>query len=277
MSGRRTTTRSTAHGHARRRVLRLALDRPDKRNAINDTDVRRPGRRGRPRRARRSGPGHPHQRGRRPLLRRRRHRGPQRQAGRRLGAGPAPGRQHPAPGPVHRPPPHHPAGRGADAGGVRRCGAGPPASGSRSRWPPTSPSRPTTPRFWEPFTERGFTPDSGATWLLPRRIGDVPGPRAAAASAACSPAPRPPSGGCPPGRPRRRARRHRAEALVTTAGRRARPSPRVSPSGCCTPRTTRPTRTSERGPRPRALVAQRRLPEGLKAFGEKRSPEFGGR
>jgi 2-(1,2-epoxy-1,2-dihydrophenyl)acetyl-CoA isomerase len=28
-------------------------------------------------------------------------------------------------------------------------------------------------RFWEPFTERGFTPDSGATWLLPRRVGDV--------------------------------------------------------------------------------------------------------
>jgi 2-(1,2-epoxy-1,2-dihydrophenyl)acetyl-CoA isomerase len=27
--------------------------------------------------------------------------------------------------------------------------------------------------FWEPFTERGFTPDSGATWLLPRRVGDV--------------------------------------------------------------------------------------------------------
>jgi 2-(1,2-epoxy-1,2-dihydrophenyl)acetyl-CoA isomerase len=26
-------------------------------------------------------------------------------------------------------------------------------------------------RFWEPFTQRGFTPDSGATWLLPRRIG----------------------------------------------------------------------------------------------------------
>jgi 2-(1,2-epoxy-1,2-dihydrophenyl)acetyl-CoA isomerase len=25
--------------------------------------------------------------------------------------------------------------------------------------------------FWEPFTERGFTPDSGATWLLPRRVG----------------------------------------------------------------------------------------------------------
>jgi len=26
-------------------------------------------------------------------------------------------------------------------------------------------------RFWEPFTARGFTPDSGGTWLLPRRIG----------------------------------------------------------------------------------------------------------
>ncbi len=28
-------------------------------------------------------------------------------------------------------------------------------------------------RFWEPFVERGFTPDSGATWLLPRRLGEV--------------------------------------------------------------------------------------------------------
>jgi 2-(1,2-epoxy-1,2-dihydrophenyl)acetyl-CoA isomerase len=27
-------------------------------------------------------------------------------------------------------------------------------------------------RFWEPFVERGFTPDSGATWLLPRRVGE---------------------------------------------------------------------------------------------------------
>jgi len=25
--------------------------------------------------------------------------------------------------------------------------------------------------FWEPFTQRGFTPDSGATWLLPRLVG----------------------------------------------------------------------------------------------------------
>jgi 2-(1,2-epoxy-1,2-dihydrophenyl)acetyl-CoA isomerase len=28
-------------------------------------------------------------------------------------------------------------------------------------------------RFWEPFAERGFTPDSGATWLLPQRVGTV--------------------------------------------------------------------------------------------------------
>jgi 2-(1,2-epoxy-1,2-dihydrophenyl)acetyl-CoA isomerase len=28
-------------------------------------------------------------------------------------------------------------------------------------------------RLWEPFTERGFTPDSGGSWLLPRRIGEV--------------------------------------------------------------------------------------------------------
>jgi 2-(1,2-epoxy-1,2-dihydrophenyl)acetyl-CoA isomerase len=26
-------------------------------------------------------------------------------------------------------------------------------------------------RFWEPFTTRGFTPDSGGTWLIPRLIG----------------------------------------------------------------------------------------------------------
>ena len=28
-------------------------------------------------------------------------------------------------------------------------------------------------KLWEPFAERGFTPDSGATWLLPRRVGEV--------------------------------------------------------------------------------------------------------
>jgi 2-(1,2-epoxy-1,2-dihydrophenyl)acetyl-CoA isomerase len=28
-----------------------------------------------------------------------------------------------------------------------------------------------TSRFWEPFIHRGFSPDSGATWLLPRLVG----------------------------------------------------------------------------------------------------------
>ncbi len=28
-------------------------------------------------------------------------------------------------------------------------------------------------RLWEPFTARGFTPDSGATWLVPRLVGMV--------------------------------------------------------------------------------------------------------
>jgi 2-(1,2-epoxy-1,2-dihydrophenyl)acetyl-CoA isomerase len=27
--------------------------------------------------------------------------------------------------------------------------------------------------LWEPFTQRGFTPDSGASWMLPRRVGEV--------------------------------------------------------------------------------------------------------
>jgi 2-(1,2-epoxy-1,2-dihydrophenyl)acetyl-CoA isomerase len=28
-------------------------------------------------------------------------------------------------------------------------------------------------RLWEPYAARGFTPDSGATWLLPRLVGEV--------------------------------------------------------------------------------------------------------
>ena len=31
----------------------------------------------------------------------------------------------------------------------------------------------TDARFWAPFVGKGFTPDSGATWLLPRRVGEV--------------------------------------------------------------------------------------------------------
>ncbi len=28
-------------------------------------------------------------------------------------------------------------------------------------------------RFWQPFSQRGFSPDSGATWLVPRLVGAV--------------------------------------------------------------------------------------------------------
>lgn len=28
-------------------------------------------------------------------------------------------------------------------------------------------------KFWAPFLGRGFTPDSGSTWMLPRRVGEV--------------------------------------------------------------------------------------------------------
>jgi 2-(1,2-epoxy-1,2-dihydrophenyl)acetyl-CoA isomerase len=28
-------------------------------------------------------------------------------------------------------------------------------------------------QFWAPFAQRGFTPDSATTWLLPRRVGEV--------------------------------------------------------------------------------------------------------
>jgi 2-(1,2-epoxy-1,2-dihydrophenyl)acetyl-CoA isomerase len=31
----------------------------------------------------------------------------------------------------------------------------------------------STATFWAPFSSRGFTPDSGVSWLLPRRVGEV--------------------------------------------------------------------------------------------------------
>ena len=105
----------------------------------------------------------------RPLLRGRRHRGPQRGS-----AASAPGSAASSAGcrrQAHRLIPllRH----GAGARSCARCRAGRPASASSWRWPPTSPIAADDARFWEPFAERGFTPDSGATWLLPRLVGAV--------------------------------------------------------------------------------------------------------
>ena len=48
--------------------------------------------------------------------------------------------------------------------------------------------------FWEPFVPRGFTPDSAATWLLPRLVG-VARAKGSSCSASGSTAAAPPSGG----------------------------------------------------------------------------------
>ena len=52
-----------------------------------------------------------------------------------------------------------------------RFGAGPSDSGAIWPWPPTSRVAADDAVFWEPFVDRGFSPDSGSTWLLPRLVG----------------------------------------------------------------------------------------------------------
>ena len=161
--------RRSRHRARRRRAAPAPGATRQAQRAQRHDDVRRH-RRGRPRRARRSGARDPAHRRGRPLLLRLRHRGPQPGAKERQQA---PRRQHPAPAAVAGAPPDPAAAAPCRSRWCARCGAGPRASASTSRWPPTSPSPPTDARFWAPFVDRGFTPDSGATWLLPRRIGEV--------------------------------------------------------------------------------------------------------
>ena len=126
-------------------------------------DARRDDRPPRRRRHRRIGARHPHRRRGPRLLRGCRPHRQQRQVRTQ-----AAGRQHPAPAAEQ--------GQPADSADDSRprspsspwSAAGRPVWGSTSRWRPTSAWPPTDARFWEPFMARGFTPDSGAAWLLPR-------------------------------------------------------------------------------------------------------------
>ncbi|HLM16452.1 MAG TPA: enoyl-CoA hydratase-related protein [Acidimicrobiia bacterium] len=132
-------------------------------------------------------------------------------------------------------------------------------------------------RFWAPFVDRGFTPDSGATWLLPRRIGDV--------------------------RAREMIHLGRvvdgAEAAEWQMIHRAVPEADVDASATELVATLAKSATVGLGLAKWLLYAGATTPldehlrneafamelssrsedfrEGLKAFGEKRSPEFGGR
>ena len=71
-------------------------------------------------------------------------------------------------------------------------------------------------RLWEPFIDFGFTPDTGAAWLLPRLVGVARGPATCCCSAASCPARKRPAGDWCTVRCRRTSSTRQPAELVAT-------------------------------------------------------------
>ena len=133
-------------------------------------------------------------------------------------------------------------------------------------------------RLWEPFTERGFTPDSGGH-VAAAPAGRRPcGPASCCCSAASCRARRPPTGAwsTAPCRRRRSTTRWTRSSSAWPAGP---PSPSASPSGCSTPARPQPLEDQLQNEALALELSSRSedFREGLAAFREKRPPRFTGR
>ena len=157
------------------------------------------------------------------------------------------------------------------------CVAGPPVSAATRARRRLHRSRARRRRFWEPFGRRGFTPDSGGTWLIPRLVGlararqmillgrEVSGDEADRGGSSTRPSTTTSS-------------KRPAEALLARAGRR--PDHRLRAREVLpAPLARAPTRPSDgtRGARLRAVVAQRRLQRRPPRVPVRTDPNFEGR
>ena len=239
-------------------VLRLTLDRPDKRNALDDEMVAglidaidAAGRDERVRAIVLAGAGD-HFCG-----------------GADIVARNAGGRDAPRPRvgsiqrrvPSHGPPPD-PAAAVVQVPVVCRVQGWAAGIGFHLALPPTSPWPPTTPGSGSRSAERGFTPDSGGTWLLPRLVGMVRARELLLLGRELHGAEAADWGLIHAAVPADELDAE-VEALVAPAGRRADGGPRPHQVAAAQ-RPDDPARrpAAGRGLRPRAVVAQRGLPRG---------------